>query len=542
MATTYTIKVVAPGTADMGGMIYDFSGSSYHYNSDWSATLLAVTAVEQANLSLSKSDSPNTVTAGQNVTYTLDVANAGPSTAHGVTISDPLPPGTSFVSADNGGTLAGGTVTWNLGDVAAGATPSVHLVVKVNSGRTADVSNTATVSSTTTDPNSANNSDTEATTVVTSANLSITKSDSPDPVLANDTLTYTLTVANAGPSDANAVQVSDTLPAGVAFVSATPSKGSCSQAAGVVSCSLGGVADATSETVTIVVTAPSGAGTLSNTATVSSSTSDPASGNNSDTEGTTVSPSADLSIAKSDSADPVTAGTDLTYAVVITNGGPSSATSVVATDPVPAGTSFVSADGGGTESGGTVTWNLGTIANGASVTRHVTVHVAPGRTAALSNTASVSSAVGDPTPGNDSDTEGTTVATSGDLAVTKTDGTGTVAAGGSTTYTITLTNNGPSTVPAGAVVTDTIPAGATGSEAESNCAITAGVLACTTAAALAPGASVSWQVTVDVPGSYVPATVVNTAAVSSSPVTDPTAANNGATDTDTVTRSADCRS
>ena len=117
MATTYTIKVLAAGTADMGGMIYDFSGSSYHYNSDWSASILAVTAVEQANLSLSKSDSPNTVTAGQNVTYTLDVANAGPSTAHGVTISDPLPPGTSFVSADNGGSLAGGTVTWNLGDV-----------------------------------------------------------------------------------------------------------------------------------------------------------------------------------------------------------------------------------------------------------------------------------------------------------------------------------------------------------------------------------------------------------------------------------------
>ena len=64
------------------------------------------------------------------------------------------------------------------------------------------------------------------------------------------------------------------------------------------------------------------------------------------------------------------------------------------TDPVPAGTTFVSADGGGTESGGTVTWNLGTIVSGGSATRHVTVLVDPARTADVSNTASVSSAVG----------------------------------------------------------------------------------------------------------------------------------------------------
>jgi len=119
-----------------------------------------------------------------------------------------------------------------------------------------------------------------------------------------------------------------------------------------------------------------------------------------------VSRSADLSITKTDSADPVLAGQDLTYTLVVANGGPSDATNVVVTDAVPAGTSFVSADGGGLEAGGIVTWNLGTVADGGSATVHVTIHVDEGRTADLSNTANVQSDVTDPDGSDDADTEG----------------------------------------------------------------------------------------------------------------------------------------
>ena len=543
VVTTYQVKILAAGTdMQVYGLIYDMSGGSYHYNNDYGtggAGLGNIDAVEEVDLSLTKSDSPNNVTAGEDLTYTINVANAGPSTAHNVTVTDPLPGGLSFVSADNGGTLAGGTVTWNLGDIEAGDSVALQLVVHVNSNRTTNLSNTATATTTTTDTAGGNNADTEATTVTTSADLSITKTDSSDPVLASDTLTYTLTVANDGPSDASAVQVSDTLPAGVSYVSSTPSQGSCSEVAGVVSCSLGAVADGATATVDIVVTTPSSSGALSNTAGVSSSTSDPSGGNNSDTEGTTVSASADLSITKSDSADPVLAGEDLTYTLVVTNDGPSDTTGVVVTDPVPAGTSFVSADNGGTEAAGVVTWNLGALADGASTTVHVTVHVNEGRTADLSNTASVSSAVGDPTPANDDDTETTDVDVEGDLSITKSDGVAAVAAGGSTTYTITVANDGPSTVPSGVVVADTIPAGTSGSESEADCAISVGTLVCTTSSALAPGASASWDLTVDVDALYALATVSNTAAIASSPVTDPDVLNDQATDVDTVTAAAD---
>ena len=84
------------------------------------------------------------------------------------------------------------------------------------------------MSSTTTDPTPANNTATDDTTVVTSADLSIAKTDSPDPVIAGTNLTYTLTVSNGGPSDALGVSVSDTLPAGTSFVSSSPSQGTCS--------------------------------------------------------------------------------------------------------------------------------------------------------------------------------------------------------------------------------------------------------------------------------------------------------------------------
>ena len=151
--------------------------------------------------------------------------------------------------------------------------------------------------------------------------------------------------------------------------------------------------------------------------------------NDSATEPTAVAGSADLSITKSDSVDPVIAGEDLTYTVVVANDGPSAATNVVVSDPVPAGTSFVSADGGGVEAAGTVTWNLGTLADGASATLHVTVHVNGARTSDLSNTASVGSDVPDPDGTNDDATEPTVVETQADLLVDKTDGVAGVVAG-----------------------------------------------------------------------------------------------------------------
>jgi uncharacterized repeat protein (TIGR01451 family) len=121
---------------------------------------------------------------------------------------------------------------------------------------------------------------------VPSADLSITKSDSPDPVTVGGSLTYTITVKNNGPSGATGVTMTDSLPGSVTFVSATPSQGNCTGTA-TVTCSLGSLSNGGSATVTIVVT-PTQAGGISNTATVGANEADPDTSNNSATQPTTV--------------------------------------------------------------------------------------------------------------------------------------------------------------------------------------------------------------------------------------------------------------
>jgi uncharacterized repeat protein (TIGR01451 family) len=125
------------------------------------------------------------------------------------------------------------------------------------------------------------------------ADLSVTKTDSPDPVAARGQLTYTLTVRNDGPAAATGVTLVDTLP-DAAFVSATTSQGSCARsgkgkADGVVTCELGGLVSGQGATVSIVVS-PAREGTISNTATVRANEPDPNLVNNTATAETTVLP------------------------------------------------------------------------------------------------------------------------------------------------------------------------------------------------------------------------------------------------------------
>jgi uncharacterized repeat protein (TIGR01451 family) len=120
------------------------------------------------------------------------------------------------------------------------------------------------------------------------ADLAVSQTDSPDPVARSQQITYTVRVKNNGPYHASGVTLSDTLPAGSSFVSATSSQGSCSQTSGVVTCPIGSMDVTTVVNVTIVVTAPSSKGIFSNTASVSSATTDHDNSNNTAISQTTV--------------------------------------------------------------------------------------------------------------------------------------------------------------------------------------------------------------------------------------------------------------
>jgi uncharacterized repeat protein (TIGR01451 family) len=255
---------------------------------------ITVTSGGGTELAITKADAPDPVALGGSLTYTLTVTNNGPDSSTDSTVTDTLPAGVTFVSATpSQGTCsqAAGTVTCTLGPLAAGASATIAIVVTVDATAVCPLSDTATVTGVETDPVAANNSATASTACGGGTDLAITKADAPDPVALGGSLTYTLTVTNNGPDPSTDSTVTDTLPAGVTFVSATPSQGTCSQAAGTVTCTLGPLAPGASATIQIVVTVdPTAVSPLSDTATVTGVETDPLAANNSATAETTISP------------------------------------------------------------------------------------------------------------------------------------------------------------------------------------------------------------------------------------------------------------
>ncbi len=442
-------------------------GSRPERISDHDGTVTYINLGATADLAVTKTDSPDPVIAGSNLTYTITVTNNGPDAAATAAWSDLLPTGTTFVSLSSPGGWScttpavgsGGTVSCsNASQAVGGAVFTLTVAVDPSVVAGTVLTNTATATTTSTDGTAGNNSGVATTTVAASADLSVTKVDTPDPVTAGTNLTYTITLNNAGPSNAASVSLSDTLPAGTTFVSlASPGGWSCTTpavgAGGTVSCSIAtlGLGNAVF-TLTVAVDPSTATGTvISNTATASSTTSDPNSGNESSTATTTVGVgSADLSVTNTDSPDPVVAGTNLTYTINVTNAGPTTATTASPSVPIPASTSFQSLSApagwscttpavGGTGTVSCSNASFGVTTAAFTLVVNVDASTLPG--AVITSTATVSSATTDPTPGNETATATTTVISPANVTGSKTIS-GQLYPGGAVTYTIVLSNTG----------------------------------------------------------------------------------------------------
>ena len=258
---------------------------------DFGAFVLTLDEIGSADLSLTKTDAPDPVLVGQELTYTLTVANAGPHAATGVVLTDSLPSGATFVSAAaSQGTCTGAsTISCSLGTIASGGSTTV--TIKIRPGSAGTLTNQATVSAGETDPNPGNNTATATTTVTAAADLSVVQTDSPDPVHVGQSLSYTITVRNSG-ATATGVTLTDDLPKNAGFGSVSTSQGSCSvkPSKRVVTCGLGSLSGGATATVTIVVK-PTSKGTIANKASVAATSPvDPNTANNSSSESTTVTP------------------------------------------------------------------------------------------------------------------------------------------------------------------------------------------------------------------------------------------------------------
>lgn len=242
-----------------------------------------------ADLGITKTDGQTTAVPGQPLTYTIVVSNAGPDAVGGASVTDVVPAalqGTTWTCVASPGSSCAPAGSGNINDTVnllTGGTATYTLTGNVDPVATGMLSNTATVTAPATpaDPNPANNSATDIDTLTPEADLSITKTDSADPVSPGDPLTYSLTITNAGPSNATSVTVTDTLPAGVTFVSSSPGAPTCTFGGGTLTCALGSLAAGGTTAVAINVTVNASGGLLVNTATVSGSETDPDPGNNS---------------------------------------------------------------------------------------------------------------------------------------------------------------------------------------------------------------------------------------------------------------------
>jgi uncharacterized repeat protein (TIGR01451 family) len=284
---TYTLSGTA-GQPDAGGA---YAGGTYTLHSGfWSIAAGGTGAT--ADLSITKTDGAATAVPGQGLTYTIVASNAGPAAVTAAVVADALPAavtGASWTCTASAGSACppsgNGDIAASV-DLLAGGAATFVLTGTIAPGAVGTLANTATIAPPTgvVDPVAGNNAATDTDSLTPRADLSLVKSDSPDPVAPGGALTYTLTVTNLGPSASPGMTVTDALPGQVTFVSATAG---CAQAAGTVTCTLGSLAPAAGATVTIQTTvSPSATTSLSNTATVTGGATDPTPGNDADTEPT----------------------------------------------------------------------------------------------------------------------------------------------------------------------------------------------------------------------------------------------------------------
>ncbi len=263
---------------------------------------------------------PSIVARGSNVTYAITLSNAGPSTAHSVSIADATPAGLTFVSNTGDCTTA---FPCTFATLAPGQTKQITatFAVPVDYAGASPIVDTATVTSTDVDTSSANNSATVSTTVSDAADVAVSQTG-PAIVQAGGTVSYVVTVMNNGPSAAPAVELDDATPTGLTNPQVS---GDCT----ALPCTKDLAAGASfSATITFTVPADFAGNQVTNTASATSaSAADPNMSNNISSFTTTVGVGSDLALSVTANST-VPLGGRIVYTFTLTNNGPSAATGV----------------------------------------------------------------------------------------------------------------------------------------------------------------------------------------------------------------------
>lgn len=435
---------------------------------------------QNASLNVTIDAAPDPVGPNADITYTIAAGNEGPSPSNNAQLVFTAPPSTEFQSFS---TPAG----WSCNPPAAGTTNTVITCTNVSFGPGGDVfiavmrvaanetngatlTATATVTQTNPDPDPEDNSDSASVTVQFQADLGVDKS-APATVSAGQTFDYTIAVQNAGPDAALDATMTDTLGPNLTYVSISqPAGWTCGESAGVVTCTHPSVAPSTTSTFTLTVTvAQIGGGSVTNDVSVTTTSADNDLPNDRDSVSSNVITSAGLSVTKTGPST-FQPGTDVAYTIGVANGGLSDAQTVSLTDTIsqpfvslasPGGWSCTTPAVGAT---GTITCTIPTLTAGATGSFTLTVHVdASTPPGSISNTAQIAGSTTDPNPSDNSATTTASFSSPATLTVQKSITAGQPAPGTNVTYSVVITNNGPSTQldNPGNEMLDQLPAGLT---------------------------------------------------------------------------------
>lgn len=386
----------------------DGSGGTNDYESVDASSI----TVNGIDLRVVKDDQTATILPNGTIVYLVDYENAGSVDAVDVELVENVPDNTIFDLGSStagwscaDGSTAGTECRFNLTTVGASVSGSVEFAVRVLGDdemdpQAATIENTISITSPASngpDVDEDNNSYTESTPLEI-ADLSVTKTESVDPVYISHDYSYTLEIHNDGPDMATNITLSDPLPSGVDYRGYSAPNASCSFVDPVFSCTLSSLASGDTEVIILDVTG-STPGDKINTVTVVVDQHDPNLDNNSDTESTLVDP-ADLALTKSVNKTSATVGETVTYSLDIVNNGPDVATNVQLSDMMPAGLQTIAmrSSQGSCSLGTPIVCVLGTMNNGA--TAHVEIDAKVTQAGTFVNTASTTIAEYDPNPSN----------------------------------------------------------------------------------------------------------------------------------------------
>ena len=378
------------------------------------------------------------------VVWTINVMNNGPSDASNVKVNDVLPEGLVYQSySASVGSYADGV--WNIGNLAKGKTATIKITTLVN--KTGDITNKATVGAKEFDWNTSNNEDSQKITVPKAIDLSIVKIANVTTPKYGDLVKWTLTVRNNGPDIAHDVVVSDVLPSGLVFNSSNGNYANSKWSIGTLNVGQSKSLE--------IVTSITSTGNIKNTATVSGKEYDYNLTNNEASKTINVARAADLEIIKSVNNSAPNYGGLVKWTVTVRNNGPDAASGVNVSDVLPEGLVYqsYSASVGSYADG---VWNIGNLDNGKTVTLTIVCKI--NKTGSIKNVASVSGKEFDIDLTNNRDDASVKVPKAVDLEVIKSVNNSAPNYGGLVKWTVTVRNNGPDAA-SGVNVSDVLPSG-----------------------------------------------------------------------------------